>query len=75
MEAVKITQDNYGEKRKDAKWHLGIEMAATDRTLCEGEAYGDGDSSAVYTVGELKKGKITCPSCISLIKKFKQITL
>lgn len=74
MEVVKITEDEYGEKRVNAKWCYVTNIDAR-RTMCGGEAFGFGESSAKYKTKQLKKGSITCPRCISLIKEIKSIPL
>lgn len=75
FDVVKILTDNWGDKRENPKWHLAIEDAATMRTLCDGEAFGIGDSQAEYVTKEGKKGSVTCPECRAKIKWFKSIQL
>lgn len=72
---VKITKDNWGSKRLNPKWHLVVTDAATDRTLCDGEAFGVGDSRAEYEEKTCKKGGITCDDCLDEIRWFKSIKL
>jgi len=70
---VKITVDDDGEKTGRKTWCYVTEVAAGDCTLCGGEYFGEGDSSAKYV--EKHNGKITCPDCIDIIKKIKAIRL
>jgi hypothetical protein len=72
---VKITKDNWGSKRLNPKWHLAVNDAATDRTLCDGEAFGYGDSAAEYEEKKVERGGITCEDCLAEIKWFKKIKL
>lgn len=74
-EVVKITVDNWGDERENPVWCLVVEDSATTRTLCAGEAFGIGDSSAEYVTKEGKRGSITCPDCKAKIKWFKSIQL
>ena len=68
---VKILFSEDGEKQKFAKWHY-IHGIDAQRTLCTGEVFGFGEGNSVF---ETKFGKITCPDCISIIKKFKKVKL
>lgn len=74
-EIVKIKVDDNGEKRLYAKWHWITDQAGVLRTLCDGEAFGIGDSGAVYETKIVKKGGVTCSECLRLIKMFKSIKL
>ncbi len=69
---VKIITTDDGEPTKDRRWHLVVNEAATDRSLCTGDAFGIGDSGAEY---KEKIGKVTCAECIKTIKWFKRIKL
>ncbi len=69
---VKILFNDDGDKEEQPKWHY-IEMPdGAERTLCSGEVFGEGEGRAIY---KKKRGKITCPSCIQLIKKYKAVKL
>lgn len=67
---VKIITDNEGNSYENSYWHHTYDQAATERTLCTGEAIGMGDSSVVY---KERRGNITCPDCIEIIEGFKSI--
>lgn len=73
MHAVKILFHDDGMKSTKPKWHLGLQEAATTRTFCEGEAYGEGDSRCEYETKSLKDQKVTCLKCIELINKIKTV--
>ena len=73
---VKILTSDDGEPRDlDLQyWHYVINDDA-ERTLCEGEAFGEGESSCEYERKSVKRGGITCPDCLLKIKKIKAIKL
>lgn len=74
MKIVKIIIDDSGEKVKYPKWHLSTNVWDAERTLCSGEVFGEGESSAIYKeqiVTDLKK--MTCPNCREILKYFKAI--
>ncbi len=71
---VKITRNDDGDKIPDAKWHWIMSIDA-DRTLCGGEAFGEGESRAEYKLKTVKRGGITCQQCLSIIKEMKAIEL
>lgn len=75
MYVVKILSYNDGEKAKGRGWCLCVSAAATDRTLCDGVAYGYGDSSAEFLEKENSKQKVTCPDCIDMILKLKTVRI
>lgn len=68
---VKIIVDDDRVRVKNPKWHYVTSYDA-DRTLCCGEAFGLGESRCVY---QRKRGKITCPDCIRIIKELKAVKL
>lgn len=72
---VKIIKDHWGQKVINPKWHLLVNAAATNRTLCGGEAVGMGDSAAEFEEKECVKGSITCEACKTKLKWFKSIKL
>jgi len=69
---VKIIIDDDGYPTDDNTWHYVVHWDATNRSLCKMEAYGIGDSSAVF---KERRGKITCSRCIDIIRKFKAVKL
>lgn len=66
---VKITRNDDGDKVESPKWCYVADWGDADRTLCTGEAFGIGEGTAEY---EERDGKITCPSCIRIIKEIKK---
>lgn len=71
---VKILIDEDGDVTGNTKWCLVQDNVGNDapRTVCSGEVFGLGQSSAEF---KTKKGKVTCPNCIATIKWFKSIKL
>lgn len=67
-----ITDDD-GERHTSKKWHLVTTHGDSPRTVCTGEVFGEGESSAIFK--EKFTGKITCPNCIEIVKWFKEIKL
>jgi hypothetical protein len=72
---VKLKTDPFGNKAQNTYWHLSIVIADSDALCCTGEVYGYGVSEAKYKTKDVLKGGITCPECVSTIKKFKNIKL
>lgn len=72
---VKILTYDDGSKSVSNKWHWIEHQAATNRTLCEGVAFGIGDSDVKFVTKTVDKGGITCPACLSIIKQYKSIKL
>lgn len=66
VELVKIIRDDEGAYHRRQPWHIGIEQAATRRTLCTGEAYGLGDSRVEFDVKYV--GKSNCDECKNIMK-------
>lgn len=71
---VMILSSDDGEKRDDPVWHLNYGRDA-ERTFCEGEAFGIGESGCDYKTKVTKRGGITCPECLKMIKEIKAIRL
>lgn len=71
-QVVKILTDHYGIKRERPVWCYIQKIASGHATLCGAEYFGYGDSGTKY---ETKKGKITCPRCIEIIKEMKAVKL
>jgi hypothetical protein len=74
MDLVKILVDDGGDKRESPKWCLAVRNDGSKRTLCTGEAFGLGESTAIFKEKKANKG-ITCPKCIEIIKFYKSINL
>jgi hypothetical protein len=72
---VKILTHDDGTKNENKRWCLTVHEAGTDRTLCEGEAFGIGDSGCEYIEKVAVSGSITCEDCRKKIKWFKSIKL
>lgn len=66
---IKVFSDDDGRKVDDRGWCATMNIDAP-RTLCTGEAYGQGESSVVYKTKE--SGKVTCPACIKILKTLKE---
>jgi hypothetical protein len=72
MIVVKMITDDNSMPYTNDYWHYGQKWGDAPRILCDGHVYGFGESEAQF---EEKKGKITCPSCIAIIKRVKAIKL
>ena len=74
---VKILSSDDGEPRdKDQQfWHLVENTAGGNATLCEGEYFGEGESSCKFETKKVDQEGITCPYCIRKIKWLKKIKL
>lgn len=75
---VKITVDDDGVKipAKEQVWHFVTSSCAEDQALCTGEYLSWGGTTELECViKEVERGGITCPDCLSLIKRFKEIKL
>lgn len=69
---VKIKVNDDGEKQKFAKWHYVNFHGSGENALCTGEYFGEGEGSAEF---DKKRGKITCPECVRIIKELKAVRL
>jgi hypothetical protein len=72
---VKIIIDDDGYPTDDKHWHYVVNWDATNRSLCKMEAYGFGDSGAVFKEKRMRAGSITCDRCLAIIKEFKRLKL
>lgn len=61
--------------KEERKWHFVINMGGSERAFCSGEVFGEGESSADYEEKYIKRGGITCESCLEKIKFIKSINL
>lgn len=68
------TEDGEEPQGTDKKWHWIISVDAS-RALCSGQVFGYGESAIDYEIKLVKKGGITCPNCLQMIKEFKAIKL
>ena len=73
---VKILSSDDGEPRDKhlQYWHW-ILTDTGNHTLCEGEFFGYGESACEYEIKTVKRGGITCPKCLEIIKEIKAIKL
>jgi hypothetical protein len=69
---VKITINDDGDRIDSPKWHYINDHGSGQNTLCTGEYFGIGESAAEY---EQRKGKVTCPECLALIRQIKTVRL
>jgi hypothetical protein len=73
-----LTEENHDpynrdkQASKDKSWHYIWSPDGADRAICSGQVFGYGEADIEY---ETKEGKITCPSCIAVIKMIKAIKL
>lgn len=73
-ELVKILTYEGGEIVNKPLWHW-IQCIDARRSLCEGQAFGMGESDVEYETKTVPRGGITCPKCLEMIKEFKAIKL
>lgn len=71
---VKIITNEDGEKVDNPTWHVVNDFGDSPRTLCGGEAFGQGESSATYKEKTTEKG-VPCRKCRDIIKSIKSIRL
>jgi hypothetical protein len=59
-------------------WHLQRDISGDTALLCTGEFIHYGSASGngeIYELKETKKGGITCPDCLGIIREFKAVKL
>ncbi len=73
---VKVLVNDDGVTIKEPVWHL-LDPGSWDasRTLCGGEAFGTGESNVKYEYKTVKRGGITCRTCLEQLKSYKSIEL
>lgn len=71
VQLVKITVNEDGEKERRG-WCLTTSFADAQRTVCMGEAVGEGESSAVYTEKTGVIADVTCEKCKEIIRWWKR---
>ena len=76
-EVVRITEDDDGELKNDSDvWHLvDPGNRAGPAALCTAEYFGEGESACIAYTRLVSRGGITCPTCLSILKKYKAIRL
>ena len=67
---VKLLIDDDGSKHPSKFWHYVTNDDGSNRSLCTGECFGEGESTAKYKIKEAKKGSVTCESCKAILKKY-----
>ncbi len=74
---VKILSADDGESRSvdEQFWHLVEITAGSSGTFCEAEFFGEGEGGCKFKTKEVKRGGITCPSCLERLKWCKSIKL
>lgn len=70
---IKLITNDDGEEIQNPKWHITQPFGDSDRTLCSGEAYGLGESGAIFEgkFGSLKD--CDCPKCLEIVSWFKKL--
>jgi hypothetical protein len=71
---VKFITDDDGEPM-DPLWHFPVCFDGSDRAICNGLVFGEGEGRAKFQVKQVKKGGITCPRCLEIIKMLKKVKL
>lgn len=60
----------------DIGWHLvDINSDSDPRVLCSGFVFGAGASGIRYEEKSVRRGGITCPECLRLVKGYKAVRL
>jgi len=72
MTVVKITHDEDGRPIEEPGWCYITDWSDSERTLCSGQVFGLGEGSAQF---KLRDGKVTCKSCIAIIRQLKSVKL
>lgn len=76
-ELVQITVDDDGNPKDNAHvWHLVDPGNWQGKAaLCTAEFFGEGESAVVFETKETLRGGITCPSCMKMLKGYKEVRL
>ena len=75
MQLVKMLTNDDGDKIEHPVWCMVQHFGDARRTVCGGECFGEGESTATFKVKTFVKGGITCHICKEHIKWFKSIKL
>jgi hypothetical protein len=75
MKLVKFLTDEDGMTHPSKDWHYVHITGGSDSALCTGEVFGYGEGAATYRAKDVARGGITCPDCLAIIKKIKDIKL
>lgn len=70
---VKMITDEDGEEQEPL-WHF-VTSEDSERCFCDGQCFGHGEGAATFETKTVKRGGITCPRCLELIKLIKSIKL
>lgn len=68
---VKILVNDDGD-HECREWCLVDSTGDCERTACLGEVFGYGEGDAVYKEKYVKRGGVTCPQCLSVIRFYKK---
>jgi hypothetical protein len=71
---VKILTNEDGDQEL-GYWHYPVSFDWSNRCLCSGQVFGEGEGSATFETKIVQRGGITCPKCLSIIKSFKKVKL
>lgn len=71
---VKFNTDEDGEKM-ESLWHYPIALDGSNRAICNGLVFGQGEGSSTYEIKTVQRGGITCPQCLAIIQAFKKVKL
>lgn len=72
---VKLLTNDDGDSYDDPRWHLIDYNGSDPATFCSGEFFGYGQSGCDYDIKVVKRGGITCESCLEKIKDIKAVKL
>lgn len=74
---VMITKTDDGEivPKSERKWCATTAPDGSERTLCTGEVFGEGEGAARAETKQVTRGGITCKVCLETIKEIKAIRL
>lgn len=71
---VKIITDEDGEPVKPL-WHFPLALDGSNRCICDGQVFGEGEGAATFKTKIVQRGGITCPACLDIIKSLKKVKL
>jgi hypothetical protein len=73
---VRLTTNDDGAAVENPVWCL-VDPAVADawRTLCGGEVFGDAEGPGIGETKCVRRGGITCPTCLLKIKQYKAVKL
>ena len=71
---VKFITDEDGTPMEPL-WHYPIALDGSNRAICNGLVFGEGEGSATFITKIVQRGGITCPQCLQIIKNYKRVKL